>query len=418
MKKRTAFVLLTAFIFAIVAAGISPRRAQAQLPGFFGAQRAPAIDVDKNDKLYLMISTATAAAGEGRPHSQIFFTSSGDGGTTWNNFPHTRNLTTSKGEAFGPSLAVTKSGTPRAYVVYHDDSTGPSESYLIRSKKKVKFKKPQILTPGSGGGGFWPRIALDSNEGVNIVSGDTTDNVKRVVFIRSTNFGETTSQPKVISGSSTTAFNPAIAVEPSDAINAVWEDANSGISVIMFSRSTDGGDTFSEPTRVSKGDGAATLPSIASDSEGRLHLAYLGQTGEETQVFYSRSGDQGQTFSDPINISNKSGATTNKPVVTTFGDKTVYIAFQNEARRDQQVYLTKSDDAGTSFSNAKQVSNANNNCGRAHSAAMVVDSEGTLHMVWIDASRIQGCTDEGVLFYSRSKNGSQFSAEQMILSFI
>jgi len=83
-----------------------------------------------------------------------------------------------------------------------------------------------------------------------------------------------------------------------------------------------------------------------------------------------------------------------------------------------QVYLARSDNGGDTFSNPKQVSNANNNCGRAHSAAMVVDSEGVLHIVWIDASRIQGCPDEGILFYSRSKNGNQFSTEQMILSFI
>ncbi|HKP87492.1 MAG TPA: sialidase family protein [Blastocatellia bacterium] len=417
MKKRTAFVLLTSFIFALAAAGLAPRRAQAQLPAFFGAQRAPAIDVDKNDKLYLMISTATADASEHRPHSQIFFTSSGDGGTNWNNFPHTRNLTNSKGEAFAPSLAVTKRGTPRAYVVYHDDSTGPSEVYLIRSKKKSKFKKPQLLTPG-GGGGFSPRIALDSNEALNIAYGDTTGGVKRVAFLRSTDLGETFSESKVISGASTSAFDPAIAVDPGDAINVAWEDAASGTSAIMFSRSTDGGDTFSEPAQVSKGDGAATQARITSDSAGLLHLVYLKQIGEEIQVFHSRSSDQGNTFSEPVNISNKPGASASKPVITTFEDKNVYVAFQNEARRDQQVYLVKSGDAGVSFSNPKQVSNANNNCGRAHSAAMVVDSEGVLHIVWIDASRIQGCSDEGVLFYSRSKTGSQFSAEVMILSFI
>jgi hypothetical protein len=416
MKKRTAFVFLAIFIFALASMSLSPRRAQAQFPSFFGAQRFPAIDVDKNNKLYLMMSVATAPASEHRPHSQIFFASSGDGGTSWNNLPQTRNLTNSKGEAFGPSLAVTKTGTPRAYVVYHDDSSGASEAYLIRSKKKTKFRKPQILTAG-GGGAFSPRIALGSNETLNIAYGDTTGGIRRVAFIRSTDLGETFSEPVILSGSSAEAFEPAIAVDPSDAINIAWEDASSA-GVIMFSRSTDGGKTFSAPAKVSKGEGSASEAHIASDSAGRLSLAYVQQVGEETQVFYSRSTDQGQTFSEPINISNKPGASVSKPVIAVFEDKTVYVAFQNEARRDMQVYLATSDDAGVSFSNPKQVSNANNQCGRAHSAAMVVDSEGTLHMVWIDASRVQGCTDEGILFYSRSKDGRKFSSELMILAFI
>ena len=83
-----------------------------------------------------------------------------------------------------------------------------------------------------------------------------------------------------------------------------------------------------------------------------------------------------------------------------------------------QVYLVKSEDGGNTFANKARVSNANNNCGRGHSAAMAVDSKGTLHIVWIDSSRVQGCKDEGVLFYSRSPNGRKFSAEQMILAAI
>lgn len=384
----------------------------------FGAQRFPAIDVDKNDKLYLATSTATGTAAEMRPHSQIFFASSGDGGTNWSNFPQTKNLTKSQGEAFGPSLVVTKKGTPRAYIVYHDDTPGVTEAFLLRAKKKAKFKKPQILTPG-GGGGFAPRLALDSNEALNVVYGDTTDNIRRVQFMRSEDLGATFTEPKLLSGSSTGAFEPEITVDPDDAINVAWADEAPGTSVIMFSRSIDGGQTFTEPITVSNGTGEATQVHIASDGAGRLHIVYMQQLSEaEIQVFYTRSADHGQTFTEPVNISKKNEASVNKPVITTFEDSTVYVAFQNETRRDMQVYLMKSEDAGLTFSDPRQVSNANNQCGRAHSAAMVVDSEGLLHIVWIDASRVPGCTDEGILFYRNSADGRRFSTEKMILSFI
>jgi hypothetical protein len=418
MKKRNALILLAALIFALTTVSISPRRAHAQFPSQFGAQRFPAIDVDKNDKLYLAISTATGTAAEMRPHSQIFFASSGDGGTNWSNFPQTKNLTKSKGEAFGPSLVVTKKGTPRAYIAYHDDSPGVTKAFLLRAKKKAKFKKPEILTPG-GGGGFAPRIALDSNEALNIVYGDTTGGARRVQFMRSEDLGATFSESLLLSGSSTQSFEPEITVDPDDAINVAWADEESGAGVIMFSRSINGGATFSEPVAVSKGTGSATQVHITSDSAGRLHIVYMQRLGEEEiQVFYTRSADHGQTFSEPVNISNMSEALVNKPLVATFEDSTVYVAFQNEVRRDQQIYLLKSEDGGLTFSEPKQVSNANNQCGRAHSAAMVVDSEGTLHIVWIDASRVQGCSDEGILFYSNSKDGRRFATEKMILSFI
>ena len=416
MNKKSVFVLLIASVFVLATVSLSPRRAQAQVPGFFGSTRFPAIDVDKDDHLYLMMSVATAPVSEHRPHSQIFFTLSKNGGATWDNSPETRNLSHSKGEAFGPSVVVTKAGTLRSYVVYQDESSGLNEAYLLRTKKKTKYKKPKILTQG-GGGAYSPRVALDSSEAVNIVYGDTTDNVRRVNFIRSTDQGETFSDPLRLSGASDGAFEPEIAVDPDDAINVAWEDSSADAGTIMFARSINGGQTFSDPVQISTGSGRATQAAIVSDRTGRLSVTWVQEVGDEIQAFYTRSTDHGQTFSTPVNVSNKSGALVSKPLLATFAD-TVYLAYQNEAHNDQQVYLRKSDDAGVTFQDTVRISNANNNCGRAHSAAMVVDSQGLLHIVWIDASRVSGCNDEGVLFYSNSKDGHRFSTAQMILAFI
>jgi hypothetical protein len=183
----------------------------------------------------------------------------------------------------------------------------------------------------------------------------------------------------------------------------------------MFARSTDEGSTFSAPLRVSKEGGAASEAHIAADSSGRLSVVWVQGTEEEKQAHYTRSTDGGLTFSDPVKLSNSEGASISKPLVTTFQD-TVYVAYQNEARRDMQVYLVRSLDAGASFSDPAQVSNADNNKGRAHSAAMVVDSKGLLHIVWIDASIVG--SDEGLLFYSNSTNGRRFSPQLMILAAI
>ena len=416
MNRRTAIVFLIATVFALTAVSFSPwpRRAEAQFPTSFGATRFPAIDVDKDDNIFLMMSVATAPASERRPHSQIFFTQSHDGGTNWDNLPETRNLTKSKGEAFGPSLAITKRGTTRAYVTYHDNSTGPYQVYLIKSKKKAKFKKPVNITTHDGGA-FSPRIALDSNEAVNITWGDTLGGGRRVMFARSTDQGETFAEPVNISRSPGDAFEPEIAVDQNGAINIAWEDTAPGANSIMFSRSTDEGKTFSTPLQVSKGTAVASEAHIASDSAGRLSVVWVQGNEDEKQAYYARSTDGGQTFSDPITLSNTEGASISKPVVTTF-QNTVYVAYQNEVRRDMQVYLVKSEDAGASFSNPVQVSNADNNKGRAHSAAMVVDSKGVLHIVWIDASIVGD--DEGLLFYSNTSNGRRFSRQQMILAAI
>jgi hypothetical protein len=421
MNRRSVLVFLLAAAVTLGIAGSAPLSRRAHAQGvFFGAQRFSAIAVDSADNLYLMMSVATAPASAHTPHSQIFFTMSRNGGAAWDNLPETRNLSNSPGEAFGPTLAVNKIGKVRVYVSYHDNSTGTTQAYLIRSKKRTNFRQAENITPDAGGA-YLPRVALDSNEGVNIVWGDTNVNLGRVIFVRSTDQGGTFTDPLDVSRSSGVAFDPQIAVDPGDAINVAWQDTAPGMSVIMFSRSTDRGRTFSKPQQVSKGTGPATEAAIASDSAGRLSVVWVDASSGNAEAFYSRSTDSGQTFSEPINVSRFSDGDIHKPVVIAF-QNTVYVAFQNgdlfgeEVIKNRQVFLAKSDNAGVSFGDVQTVSHARNSIGRAHSPAMAVDSRGVLHMVWIDASVVGN--DEGLLFYSNSTNGQKFSDELEILAII
>lgn len=421
MNRRTPLLYLLLALLVAGLSGQSPVLERAQAQGvFFGAQRFPAIDVDAKDNLYLMMSVATAPASEHRPHSQIFFTMSRDFGVNWNNMPQTQNISKSPGEAFGPSLAVNKNGKVRLYVTYHDNSNGPTQAYIISTKKKTKFRAPRILTPHNGGA-FSPRVALDSSESVNVVWGDTKDGRAKVLFARSTDLGLSFNEPIDVSRSPGAAFDPEIAVDSTDAINVAWQDTAPGPSVIMFSRSTDGGDTFSEPIQISTGTGNATEAAISTDSAGRISVVWVDETTGNAEAYYARSTDGGSTFSDPANISNFPSGDIHKPTVVAFHD-TVYVAFQNgdlfgeDRIKNRQVFLAKSVNAGLSFEAPEQVSNAVNNNGRAHSPAMVVDSRGTLHIVWIDASVVGN--DEGLLFYSKSPDGRQFSAQRLILAII
>lgn len=421
MNRIITVLLLVAAMTMFAVAGSSPVLRNARAQGqFFGAQRFPAIDVDSGDNLYLMMSTATAPASAHTPHSQIFFTMSRDGGSSWDNLPETRNLSKSPGEAFGPSVAVNRNGKTRVYVTYHDNSTGTTQAYLIRSKKGTKFRAPADITPHNGGA-FSPRVALDSNEAVNIVWGDTKDGGGKVVFVRSTDQGATFTDPVDVSRTSRIAFDPEIAINPSNAVNVAWQEGSFGANVIKFSRSTDGGQTFSEPRQVSTGTGNATEAAIATDGQGRISVAWVDESPGHAEAFYARSTDNGETFSEPIDVSNFKDGDIHKPTLTTFRN-VVYLAFQNgdlfgeESIKNEQVYLSRSDDAGVSFADAEQVSRAQNSVGRAHSPAMVVDSQGVLHIAWIDASIIGN--DEGLLFYCNTSDGRRFSKQFMILAVI
>src|SRR5262249_51580855 len=268
----------------------------------------------------------------------IFFTRSLDGGTSWDNFPATRNLSNSNGEAFGPSVAVTKVGKPKVYVVYHDNEPGVTQAFLIASKKGIKFKKPRNITPHNGGA-FTPRIALDSGQNLNVVWGDNLMG-KRIVFTRSTDAGGTFTDLVDVSRSSGDAFEPEIAVGEDDAINVSWEDNASASYAIMYSRSSNGGPTFSTPIQVSKSTGNGRESYIAA-SGGLVYITWVEEINGSLQVMFARSTDNGRTFSTPLNLTNNNGAEMHKTVVAAQGN-TVYVAYNNDESRSRQAFVMKS----------------------------------------------------------------------------
>jgi hypothetical protein len=421
MNKRVALLSILAAVFMMSASGLTPYRqslwlarveAQAQIG--FGGTRAPAIDVDKSDNIYVMMSTATNPPSARTPGSEIFFTRSTDGGNNWDNFPITRRLTRAEGEAFGPSLGVTKRGKTRVYTVYHDNSDGTTQAYMIRSKKGTKFRRPENITPHDGGA-FAPRLALDSDENLSVTWGDLREFRRRVVFTRSTDMGVTFGDLIDVSRSEGEAFEPEIDAGPDGSINIAWEDTAPGATSIMFARSTDGGQTFSDPVRVSQGDDAAAQAHIAVDGSDRIFVVWIQNSGGDPQAFFSRSTDAGASFSEPVNVSNAPGGTIEKVIVAAH-QNTVYVAYNDRDRGDRQVYLVTSTDAGASFSEPEQVSQADRSRGQAHSAAMVVDSRGRLHLAWIDTTFFGD--PEGLLFYSSTTNGQRFRPQQALFAVV
>jgi hypothetical protein len=98
-----------------------------------------------------------------------------------------------------------------------------------------------------------------------------------------------------------------IAVDPSTGdVFASWSDFHgSGCNEILFSRSTDHGQTFSPPLKVSSGICGNQGPSIAVGASGHVYIAWEGQTGGAfsktpgaiSGAAFASSSDSGASFS-------------------------------------------------------------------------------------------------------------------------
>src|SRR6266404_8440454 len=147
---------------------------------------------------------------------------------------------------------------------------------------------------------FTPQMAVDLGGNIYVVWEDDSNTNSNILFSRSTDGGVTFSAPKSLSDTSGFSFNPRIAVDTHGAINVVWEDDSPGNLDVFFSRSTDGGTTFSAPIDLSADAADSANPQVATDAAGNIFVVWENDTAGALGILFSRSIDGGLTFSAPV----------------------------------------------------------------------------------------------------------------------
>ena len=117
----------------------------------------------------------------------------------------------------------------------------------------------------------------------------------------------------------------------------------------------------------------------------------------------------GQSFAEPMQVNLDEGdAEQVGPVIAVGGEGTIYVAWVDlRENNGGDIYLRRSDDEGESFS-AEVVVHGGGNvpAGRWRSVDMVIDSEGSVHMAWVESMGV-GSTD--ILYVRSTDRGTTFS---------
>ncbi|HQT00503.1 MAG: hypothetical protein B7Y26_09265 [Hydrogenophilales bacterium 16-64-46] len=121
------------------------------------------------------------------------------------------------------------------------------------------------------------------------------------------------------------SFSPSIAAGPENNIYVAWYDNTLGGNEILFSRSIDNGVTFSAPANLSNNLGFSTFPTVATEASGKIHVAWQDTEYGASEILHAYSTDGGLTFSVPVNISNDAG--TSGRVSLAIDGTTVYAAW-------------------------------------------------------------------------------------------
>lgn len=190
---------------------------------------------------------------------------------------------------------------------------------------------------------------------------------------------------------------------------------------IFFARSTDGGQTFTDPVNLSNsiaGDGKGRLTrrywhngslDLALGPEGTLYAAW---TEYEGALWFSHSTEGGVRFSKPLRVAGGDGAApARSPSLAGGAGNTVYLAWTVGEDRGADIHVAKSVDAGRSFGAPRIAFESD---GHADAPKIAVDGAGTVHLVYAESPA--GPFQRYHIRYTRSNDGARTFEEPREIS--
>jgi len=142
-----------------------------------------------------------------------------------------------------------------------------------------------------------------------------------------------------------------------------------------------------------------------SNSNNYRYLTWSEGDEEDRFIFFARSMDGGNTFSSPISLTGNVHSTVFNPEVSSSGNN-VYVVWQGQSKSgNQDIFLRKSSDYGSTFGDIENLSNDPGGSGNPE-VAVVGNST---HVAW------EGTTPgNNFIFYTKSNDGSNFESPQKL----
>src|SRR6266568_4777234 len=273
----------------------------------------PVLTFDRSGNVYYTGITCTS------PGFTLFVVKYTDDGATYSSasiFP-----VSTYHQADKPWIAVDTSGGPNdgsVYITY--DAVGFQSAILVSSKDGGQtWSLPLMVNPGA----FFTGITVDP-QGRVFVSSLSGGPSRASMFISvSTDGGQTftthetvkvTELTPTLHGNSFRTFTTTQLASDGNGVYVVWDDYELGNSNVMFARSTEGGNTWTTPTRVNDVITGQHFFSSLVASGGVISIVWydsrFGQLSNGTirglNIFYAQSTNAGNSFSKNMRVTSSS----------------------------------------------------------------------------------------------------------------
>jgi len=330
---------------------------------------SPAIATDSSGHLHVVWSDGTPG------NDELYYKRSTDGGTNWG---AARRLTWTSGYSILPDIAIDSGDS--IHVVWRDNTTGDNEIYYKRSSDGGTIWSVVKSLTSTSGLSTAPAITIDTSDTIEVVWSDDPPGNHEIYYQRSTDGGTAWSAARRLTWTSKDSSEPVIAVDPKNNIHVAWYDYTPGAPEIYYKRSMDGGKTWDPAQRLTWTSLYCGGPDIAIDSNNAVHVVWHDYRVGAPEIYYKRSPDGGTTWSAAQRLTWISGDSYGTALAID-SNMTIHLVWQDNTSGNFEINYKNSPDGGSTWSAAQRLTG---NEGHSQDPAIVVDSGGTIHVVWSD----------------------------------
>jgi len=306
------------------------------------------------------------------------------------------------------------------------DAAAPRTVAAQRLPPNRHVASAQVTKTGEPLNQVAPDLALGPDHILYVVWAEGREGQFNVRMTTTTDRGATFTAPVPVNSPHEQAVagwqeGPQIVVDRVGTVYVLWVGAHE--QGIRLARSTDGGRTFERSVRVGERIPARqTYPSVAVDSSGAIYVAWLDsrlstkrEPPHEFQVFFSKSTDGGKTFTpdrsvtpnDPVGVCD----CCRTAIEVGPGGEIVMLYRDVDARFVRDIAMVRSTDGGATFRKPVPVSASGWQFGGcpADGPSLGIDGSGQIHAAWMD-----GREGSWNIYYAVSRDGRSFSEAQRV----
>ncbi len=208
----------------------------------------------------------------------------------------------------------------------------------------ISWESAQVISEGFSGVGQGTISA--SGQAIHMVWSEVHSGAQEIVYSRSLDGGVSWSSPSTLMSSEMSCKDPWVCVN-GVYVSVIWEDWRNGVPEVYFRRSTDSGVTWTKEFSLSLVDKYASEAPRIAVSGTVLQAVWSEDTSEGAAVVYVKSINNGSSWTRKQLISPQS--TSPEPTLAVSG-KNVLVTFQREVDGTGEIFLTESRDTGTTWS--------------------------------------------------------------------